>query len=231
MATTTVQVSTSIDDARSTNSTGAFNSTSTSLFLGKYSDGNDYYNGFRWTNVTVPQGATITSATIDLFSSQQTGGTTAKTIWHGEAVDNAAQFSSSHAPNSITTTTASDSYDITVSKFTALGFGVDSIVVTNSVQEIVNRAGWASGNALILVGHDNGSAASSYVGSSTYDRLSSRGAQLTINYTTGGTTTGEIKVWDGTQFTAKPVKVWDGSSWVIKPVKVWDGTSWVATNY
>lgn len=43
--------------------------------------------------------------------------------------------------------------------------------------------------------------------------------------------TGKIKVWDGSSFIAKPVKVWNGSSWVIKPVKVWNGSSWTTTNY
>lgn len=42
---------------------------------------------------------------------------------------------------------------------------------------------------------------------------------------------GNIKVFNGSTFDAKPVKVWDGSAWVIKPVKVWTGTAWVPTSY
>lgn len=42
---------------------------------------------------------------------------------------------------------------------------------------------------------------------------------------------GQIKVWTGAAFEAKPVKVWNGSSWEIKPVKHWNGSSWVETNY
>jgi len=45
------------------------------------------------------------------------------------------------------------------------------------------------------------------------------------------TTTGQIKVWDGTQWVAKPVKVWTGASWVVKPVKYYNGTTWVTTPY
>jgi hypothetical protein len=44
-------------------------------------------------------------------------------------------------------------------------------------------------------------------------------------------TTGQIKVWDGTQWIAKPVKVWSGATWVVKPVKYWDGAQWVVTPY
>lgn len=43
--------------------------------------------------------------------------------------------------------------------------------------------------------------------------------------------TGQIKVFNGSSFVAKPVKVWNGSAWVIKPLKRWNGSSWVTTNY
>lgn len=44
-------------------------------------------------------------------------------------------------------------------------------------------------------------------------------------------TTGQIKVWTGAAWTAKPMKVWDGAQWVTKPVKYWNGTQWVVTPY
>lgn len=47
----------------------------------------------------------------------------------------------------------------------------------------------------------------------------------------GGTTTGQVKVYTGSAFTAKPVKVWDGSAWTTKPVKRWDGSAWVEPPY
>lgn len=42
---------------------------------------------------------------------------------------------------------------------------------------------------------------------------------------------GQLKVWNGSAFVAKPVKVWNGSSWVTKPVKHWTGSAWVETTY
>lgn len=42
---------------------------------------------------------------------------------------------------------------------------------------------------------------------------------------------GNIKVWNGASWTAKPVKYWNGSAWVAKPLKRWNGTAWVVTNY
>lgn len=47
----------------------------------------------------------------------------------------------------------------------------------------------------------------------------------------GGGTTGQIKVYNGSSFVAKPVKVWNGSAWVTKPVKRYNGTTWVTTPY
>lgn len=42
---------------------------------------------------------------------------------------------------------------------------------------------------------------------------------------------GNIKVWNGSAWVAKPVKVWNGSAWVKKPVKRWNGSAWITTPY
>jgi len=47
----------------------------------------------------------------------------------------------------------------------------------------------------------------------------------------GGGDTGQIKVWNGSSWVAKPVKVWNGSAWVIKPIKYYNGTIFVTTGY
>lgn len=51
-----------------------------------------------------------------------------------------------------------------------------------------------------------------------------------VDYTSGGSS-GQLKVWNGTAWSAKPVKVWNGSAWVTKPVKRWNGSAWVTTPY
>jgi hypothetical protein len=48
---------------------------------------------------------------------------------------------------------------------------------------------------------------------------------------TGTVSTGDLKVWNGSAWVAKPVKVWNGSAWVVKPAKQWNGSAWVVTNY
>ena len=48
---------------------------------------------------------------------------------------------------------------------------------------------------------------------------------------TGGGTTGQIKVWTGSAWEAKPVKWYNGSTWETKPLKRWNGSTWEETPY
>ena len=52
-----------------------------------------------------------------------------------------------------------------------------------------------------------------------------------VSLSTPAGNTGQIKVWTGTAWVAKPVKVWTGTAWVTKPVKYYNGTTWVVTPY
>ena len=53
------------------------------------------------------------------------------------------------------------------------------------IQEIVNRPGWASGHALVLLLADDGSAANVSRLIYAYDSAPANGAELRIEYTTG----------------------------------------------
>lgn len=187
MAVVNLQVRASSDDARNINGGTSKNTTATTQHIGKLTT-TDYWNGFRWTNVTVPQGATINSATLDLYSAQVTAGTTASAIFFGVDEDDTATFNTTTSyPEGKTRTTASVTKDFDVSLWSATqGFGVETVDVASLVQEIVNRVGWSSGNAMAVVCHDNGSADDNYIGHSTYDRAIDRGAKLDINYTEAG---------------------------------------------
>lgn len=56
-------------------------------------------------------------------------------------------------------------------------------------------------------------------------------ATIVIRPVASGGTNGEIKVYNGSSFVAKPVKVWNGSAFVIKPLKYYNGSAWVETTY
>ena len=186
MATVNLAVSASTDDARNLVPDSTFSAVVVTQHIGKFNTVDIYYNGFRWTGASIPQAATINSATITLYAAGVNGGTTAKSIWYGEAADNAATFSNTTAnkPEGRAHTTASTAKDFATANWGTVGYNSgDTIDVTSIVQEIINRAGWASGNAIVIVATDNGSANTSYIGHSTYDRAIDRGAKLDVTYT------------------------------------------------
>lgn len=187
MSTLSLQVTASADDARNVNGNGTFTSTQVSQRLGDDA-GTDVWGGWRWLNVTVPQGATINSATLDLFSAGTGVGTTAKGIFYGEKSANAVTFSNTTAnkPEGRARTTANVQKDFDVATWATSGFGRELVDVATLIQEIVNQATWASGNALVLVGHNNASVSNNNIGYSTYDSAAARGAKLNIDYTASG---------------------------------------------
>ena len=113
-----------------------------------------FWGGFRWTNVTVPPGATITTALLDL--NLHINQDDALVTVYGENVDNAATF-----------TATADNIKNRPKTTASVPWAVDSLVsgadvwlsgespdarleVKSLVQEIVSRPGWSSGNALVL---------------------------------------------------------------------------------
>lgn len=115
--------------------------TTGSIRLGANSGTNEH-PGIRVTNVTIAQGATIASATLGLYAGAVNGTGGAGTIY-GRAADNAGQFSTGASlPSAVTKTTASTAVSAVATT------GQKTWDVTAIVQEIVNRAGWASGNAM-----------------------------------------------------------------------------------
>jgi hypothetical protein len=103
----------------------------------------------RWRNVTIPQGATITSAYIEFDVDEADSGTTNLTF-RGEDADNAAVFANiADNISDRTKTSASVSWN----NVPAWGWGEthQSEDISPVIQEIVNRGGWASGNALVVI--------------------------------------------------------------------------------
>lgn len=132
---------------------------------------------WRFVNATVPQAATINSATLNIAAVVAGAGTG---TLNGQAVDDAPNWAngSGNGPVSMAKTTANQTY-------TAGTTGVKNIDVTAIVQEIVNRAGWASGNAL-RIGFGTVSSLSSLV------QFTDGTGTLDIDYSTGGGVVGPL---------------------------------------
>lgn len=181
MPSLSLQITAGTDDARDTTGGAAYADTATVQYIGI--NGSDYYNGYRWTNLTIPQGATITTATLDLYSAGVTGGSGSfNSIWHGVAIDNAATWSTGNKPDAAASTAASITHAISPATWAGTGFGTDTFDISGLVQEVVNRVGWVSGNAFAITGHNSSAASGTYVGISTYDRAVGNAAKLTIVY-------------------------------------------------
>jgi len=150
-----VRVATSTDDAEQA-ATGAVDLNSSDLEL--VFDGSNQTVGLRFAGVPIARGAQITNAYVQFKVDEAQSETTLLTI-QGQAADNAATFTStSSSISSRPRTTASVAWPqppaTTVPAWTAVGaVGADQRTpnLAPIIREIVDRSGWNSGNALVLI--------------------------------------------------------------------------------
>ena len=150
---TIAAVAASADDAEEVVSSGIVSISGTSIELQ-----DDRIAGFRFEGIEIPQGATIAHAWIQFTSAitVASGGTAAAMVdIYGEAADDAAAFTTGTADISgRTPTTATVEWSLPESSgASAWTIGDRSPNqrtpdLATIVQEIVDRAGWASGNAM-----------------------------------------------------------------------------------
>lgn len=130
--------------------------------------------GIRFQNVIVPKNAIISSATVS-FNGYIINNGSAFGLAAGENSDNAPAWVD---PGVLPTTVAKTAATITVPSTSPWD-------VTDIVQEIVNRAGWASGNALAFV-----SEPFTADGNVKWDNTAASQTVLTVVYT-GGVSAGD----------------------------------------
>jgi hypothetical protein len=182
--TVTYQVSTSNDDG-SASSTSTFSRTATSPYIG-YS-GYAYHLYSRFQYVAVPAGATIVSAKIQYRAAASATGNAPNTLIYFSDADSAVAPTTRAEFDAISLTSASVSWSMP--NFTS-GSWYDSPDIKSVVQEVVDRAGWESGNDMMLVHRDNGSTDGYIRRVWAYDGSGNvSGARLVIEYDepTGGT--------------------------------------------
>jgi len=114
-------------------------------------DDNDLI-GMRWTNVTIPNGATIINATIQFHVDSTDPDEPIIVRFKGHDIDDAPQFTSTDFDiSSRTNTTAFVDWDIPDWENTSdEGPAQETPNLATIVQEIVDRAGWVSGNAMVI---------------------------------------------------------------------------------
>ncbi|MBF0193968.1 MAG: VWA domain-containing protein [Magnetococcales bacterium] len=110
----------------------------------------DQIVGLRFQNLMVPQGVTITSASLD-FKAVSAENSNLSLVIRGEDVDNSSTFTTTSGDiSSRTLTTAVAPWD-NVASWDTVGGSYQPGDIKNVIQEIVNRGGWCGGNALSLI--------------------------------------------------------------------------------
>ncbi len=144
-------------------------------------DGSNQRVGMRWTNVTIPKGATVSRAYMQ-FESKETQSEVTNLLIQGLAVDNPTTFTSANG-NVSTRPRTSASATWSPVPWTVLaeaGPNERTPDLSAIIQEIVNRGGWASGNALAIIitgtGHRTARA---------WDSKPAGAPLLHVEYTTG----------------------------------------------
>lgn len=97
----------------------------------------------------------------------------------------------------------------------------NSVVKSNGSQSVM-----AASKTLATAGSDNPGIWTGIL----FDQTSYTCASVTMALRPGAGG-GNVKIWNGSAWVAKPVKVWNGSTWVTKPLKRWNGAAWVTTPY
>jgi hypothetical protein len=136
-----------------------------------------FFDGFRFQGIAIPQGATIDSAVLTLDILSITGAPSVR-IYGNDTDDAAVWADPGNLIRNITKTTA-------FAAFSPGATGVATVGVTALVQEIINRAGFASGNDLAL-GMFNQATLNYEFQIAAYEHGTRDEAQLDIVYTEAG---------------------------------------------
>lgn len=177
MTTLSLQVSSGPDDAHENNNNGGFTYTdnirvrmtdatsSTSAFRG----------GFRFQNVTIPPGSTINSA---VFVPYVQASDDPSCEIHAEDIDDSPSFETNQDVTGRTVTTAFSDW---------LGDNIgggrkNSPDIAAVIQEVIDRPGWASGNALSIITVPKLAQTHAFT-CGVYDADPTQSAQLEIDYT------------------------------------------------
>lgn len=174
MTTFTKRVNSQNDDGDKS-SFGWFPTAST-ISTGEGSISGDLTTAVRFTNITINQGTTISSAKIT-FQASSTDTKNVLTKVYGIDEDDTATMSSD--PTVRTKTTANTDWDL---NGITTGNNYDATGLTAIVQEIINRGGWTQGNSIGFLIVNDGSGGGNIHSFDSYDGDSANAPLLTIEY-------------------------------------------------
>ncbi len=135
----------------------------------------------RFQNVTIPKGATINSATFTVVNQGGGAGDDADGTVYCEDIDDSPTISATDTDiTGRTLTTASVSWlDLNI----GVGNTSSPPDMASVIQEVVDRAGWASGNDLSVIGVPNTNGR--ILNFESYEQSTANAAKLDIDYSAG----------------------------------------------
>ncbi len=151
--TITSQVNASSDDVNQDGN--ALTTNAAQVWVGTGQSTSSSYLGLRYTNISVPKNATITSAHIEVYNPSASWITRSYSI-AAHATGNSATFATSSKPSQRTLTTAKVNYSGNVNW--AANTWISLPEAKTIIQEVINRADWQAGNSLSLILKGSGSA-------------------------------------------------------------------------
>jgi len=174
-ATVTSQVGSSSNDAEENVNSGNVDLTSPDLQLGN-DNNTPQLVGMRFTNIAIPRNANILNAYVE-FEVAATGSASTSVTIRGQAADNASAFSSTK--NNISNrslTTAQVAWN-NIPAWSALNVKWQTPNLSAIIQQVVNRSGWASGNAIAIIINGSGQRTAE-----SYDGEAPAAPKLVITY-------------------------------------------------
>ena len=156
-----------------------------------------YYGaGFRFTDVDVPQGATINEAVLWIRYGYGCGDSPyCNNTIYGVDDDDCDAWTTT-APSATTKTTATTTWNITGNFTPDTLYATQSVNVTSIVQEIVDRGGWSSGNHMGFVIVRGSYCKLCAISINTYDFAANQCMELKIDYTAPTGTNMQINIGD-----------------------------------
>ena len=150
-----------------------------SLWIGNGSSAASSYLGLRFTGVTIPAGATITSARVELTASATQWNSIAAEFG-AEASGNSAPFSATSRPSQRTLVVPRVAHASNVQWVSGTRYALDDIAAV--IQAVVNQPAWISGRPLsVVVRGTAGAWARKFVGSA--EGGASVAPRLVVTYT------------------------------------------------
>jgi hypothetical protein len=176
-----VSIAANSDDGHCTTSGGGFSATGTYAILGDLY-GTPYRGFFRFDPVAIPSGATITAAILRMVSTGNLSGTVCNLNVYLEDADDPSQHASGAdvIGRSLTSAVA---WDAVAAGTTGGTF--DTPDLSSILQDVIDRPGWATGQAIVVHIVDNGSDYAAWRQGASLENTTHAEPELRVSYELG----------------------------------------------